>query len=136
MQLKRTSDSDPADWFDTAADRLKIADLAWQHEGFTPTGVECLHEATERYLKGFLIASGWTLQRTHDLELLTRAAMAFNSQFSGFLPSATELTEKFFEQHYPGGDLTRIAENYEPLRTKVGEIVELIKTSLPKYFPK
>jgi hypothetical protein len=135
MQLKRTNDNDPADWFDTAAERLKIADLAWQHEGFTATGIECLHKATERYFKGYLIARGWTLERTHDLELLTRAAIVFNSQFNVFLPSASELTQKFFEQHYSGGDLTKLADNYETLRSKVGELIELIKANLPQYFP-
>ena len=136
MLLKQTSDVNPADWFDTAADRLAIADLAWKYEGFTPTGIECLHEAAERYLKGYLIANGWVLQRTHDLGLLTRAAIGFNLQFNGFVPTATELTEKFFEQHYPGGDLTELAKNYETLRAKVGEMIELIKTLLPQYFPK
>jgi HEPN domain-containing protein len=136
MQLKRTNDKDPADWFDTALERLKIADLIWTHEGFTATGVECLHEAAERSLKGYLIANGWSLQRTHDLELLTRAAVGFNAQFSEFLAPAAVLTEKFFEQHYPGGDLTKLADDYETLRTKVGEMIEFIKISLPKFFPK
>jgi HEPN domain-containing protein len=134
MAFKQTSDKDPADWFEFAAERLKIADLAWKHEGFTPTGLECLQEAAERYLKGYLIAKGWQLQKTHDLERLMRVAEGIDKAFAPFVPMSIELTEKFFAQHYPGGDLTDLPSNYETLRSQVSEVIKIIKGALPNYF--
>ncbi|MBI4327393.1 MAG: hypothetical protein HY674_19330 [Chloroflexi bacterium] len=59
MLRKQSAETDPADWFYLAADRLKIADLVWRHEGLSPSGIELLQEAIERYLKGYLVAKGW-----------------------------------------------------------------------------
>ena len=136
MLRKQTSETNPADWFSLAEDRLKIADLAWKHEGVTAAGIECLQEAAERYLKGFPIAKGWKLKKTHDLETLVGDAIAFDQTFKTFTDVAGDLTEDFFAQHYPGGDMTGLGDDYEALRAKVGEMVELIKTSLPQFFPK
>jgi hypothetical protein len=58
MLRKQSSDKNPADWFYSADDRLKIADLAWEKEGLTQSGIELLQESVERYLKGFLVAKG------------------------------------------------------------------------------
>jgi HEPN domain-containing protein len=136
MKFKQTDPSVPGDWFDLAEDRLKIADLAWKHEGMTAAGLECLQESAERYIKGFLVAKGWQLVKTHDLGRLLRDANAIDPKFKVFLTMANELTDDFFAQHYPGGDLTNLGQNYESMRAEVGQMIELIKTSLPQFFPK
>ena len=94
-----------------------------------------MQEATERYLQGYLIARGWTLVKTHDLERLVKEAAQFEAKFSAFAPFAEELTEDFFAQHYPGGDLTQVGQNYETLREQAGEMIVLIQQSLPQFFP-
>jgi hypothetical protein len=43
MPPNKTDANNPADWFFSAADRLKVADLAWENEGLTHSGVELLH---------------------------------------------------------------------------------------------
>ena len=70
MKLGKTDESNPAHWFAFAAERLLAADLLSQHDGTSASSVEALQEAAERYLKGYLIAKGWTLKRTHDLKVL------------------------------------------------------------------
>ena len=94
-----------------------------------------MQEAAERYLKGFLIAKGWTLKRTHDLKVLVRDAATMVPEFTRFQDLADRLTAEFFEQHYPGGDLTHVGENFPDMRTGVGEMVALIQRSVPGYFP-
>jgi HEPN domain-containing protein len=136
MLRKQTSDKNPADWFDLAEDRLKVADLAWKYEGITAAGIECLQEAAERYLKGFLIAKGWKLEKTHDLARLVGDAVTYHKSFTAFSALAIALTEEFFAQHYPGGDMTTLGANYETMRAAVGDLVELIKKSVPQHFPK
>jgi len=134
MKLGKTDESNPADWFAFAAERLLAADVLSRHDGTSASSVEALQEAAERYLKGFLIAKGWALKRTHDLKVLVKDAAVFASEFNRFLDLAERLTAEFFEQHYPGGDLTHVGENYRDMRSGVGEIVALIRRALPGCF--
>ena len=135
MKLGKTDESNPAHWFAFAAERLLAADLLSRHDGTSASSVEALQEAAERYLKGYLIAKGWTLKRTHDLKVLVRDAAAHAPDFLRFLDLADSLTAEFFEQHYPGGDLTHVGENYAAMRAELGEIVALIERALPEHFP-
>ena len=63
----KTDEANPQDWFLLAGERLSAADVLYAESGSTYTGIEILHEAVERYLKGFLIAKGWRLRKVHDL---------------------------------------------------------------------
>jgi HEPN domain-containing protein len=134
MLRKQSSDKNPADWFYSAKDRLKVADLAWEKEGLTQSGIELLQESVERYLKGFLVAKGWKLRKTHDLDVLLIDAIGIDSRFNQFQGLADELTRDFFAQHYPGGDWTDLGRNYESLRKQTGDLIELIKQNLPQFF--
>jgi len=135
MLRKQSSETDPADWFHVAAERLRGADVLWAADGLTFCGIELLQEAMERYLKGYLIAKGWSLAKTHDLGKLLKEACQYDPTFAQFKNLSAELTRDIFAQHYPGGDWTDIGENYEALRQQAGELVALIKQSLPEYWP-
>ena len=135
MLHRKTDDQNPADWFAFAEERLQGADVLRKSEGITALGIEALQEATERYLKGFLIAKGWTLIKTHDLERLVKEAAQFDHCFAVFQAFAIELTEDFFDQHYPGGDLTLVGQNYDTHRQQAAEMLEIIQQSLPQFFP-
>lgn len=127
----KTDERNPDDWFLLAKERLKSADALWTQFGPSYSGVELLDEAVERYLKGYLVANGWPLERIHDLNRLVEAAMAFEPQFADFAELAHSLTEQFWEQHYPGGDLTEVGSDYEVLRQQAGEMIVLILASMP-----
>jgi HEPN domain-containing protein len=134
MLHRPTDETDPKDWFLFAADRLKSADRLWKADGLTMTGIETLQEAVERYLKGYLVAKGWRLEKIHALTKLLEEAIRFDQQFARFRNFATELSADFFAQHYPGGDLTDVGSNYAEFRKQADELVALIKRTLPKYF--
>ena len=136
MLRKKTSAINPADWFAFAEERLRGADVLWKSEGVTALGMEALQESAERYLKGYLIAKGWRLIKTHDLEKLVDEARHFDSRFSRFSDLAAQLTEEFFLQHYPGHDTTDLGRDYEILRHQAGDLIALIEEALPQYFPK
>jgi HEPN domain-containing protein len=127
--------SDPANpdaWFILAKDRLEKADALYEQFGASWSGVELLQEAAERYLKGFLVARGWNLVKTHDLNCLLASACEFDNSFSCFAPPCQILTEQFWEQHYPGGDLEEVGEGYSELRDAVGRMVQLILVNTNK----
>jgi len=126
----KTSEENPADWFLLAADRLKVADLAYATHGITYSGVELLQEAVERYLKGYLVAKGWRLVKTHDLPTLVRAAIEFDQAFTAFSGLAADLTESFWSQHYPGGDMEGFGSDYDELRRQAGDLIQLILVAI------
>jgi hypothetical protein len=41
------------------------------------------------------------------------------------------LTEQFWAQHYPGGDLTHVGADYAKLRSDAGQLADLIVTGIP-----
>jgi len=43
---------------------------------------------------------------------------------------AQSLTEQFWEQHYPGGDLDEVGHDYSALRQALGEMVQIIETEI------
>lgn len=135
LHRKQSSETDPADWFYAANERLRGADLFWESDGLTLVGIELLQEAAERYLKGYLIAKGWPLARTHDLRTLVSEAVGIDPAFARFKGLAADLTADFFAQHYPGGDWTNVGLNYETMRKEAAEMIDLIHQSLPQFFP-
>jgi len=134
MPTGKTNEQNPGDWFDFAQERWLAARLVWSEKQLAASATELLQEAIERYLKGYLIANGWSLVRTHDLAALLKAATNYDAEFQRFASMTIELTENFFAQHYPGGDLTEIAGDYENLQSLSGELIELIEAKLPHYF--
>jgi HEPN domain-containing protein len=113
-----------------AGERLSAADVLFAQSGSTYSGIEILHEAVERYLKGFLIAKGWQLRKVHDLTFLNDEAKEFESRFTAFDDLCESLTEQFWAQHYPGGDLSTVGADYDMLRQQTGKLVALIDASI------
>ncbi len=134
----KTEEDNPQHWFLLAAERLRAADVLFAHEGPTYTGIETLQEAVERYLKGFLIARGWTLQKVHDLTFLNDETKKFDERFGLYDDLCESLTEQFWAQHYPGGDLSTVGSDYEALRRQAGlrprrgELIAFIESFFPQ----
>ncbi len=122
----KTDENNPHDWLRSGGIRLRSADHLVEIEGVTESAIELLQEATERFLKAYLISKGWKLRRTHDLSNLMAEAVAFDPYFARFEDFADSLTDQFWAQHYPGGDQSGLGANYEDLRTQAGELVSLI----------
>ncbi len=112
----RTSENNPQDWLFLAEERLRAADALFSHEGSTLSGVELLQESIERFLKAFLVSRGWPLRKVHDLAFLLDECVAREPRFEVFQDLAESLTEQFWAQHYPGGDLTvrRVGSKHRP----------------------
>ena len=81
-------------------------------------------------LKGYLIAHGWKLIKTHDLSMLLTEAGRFDPGLAEFMDLADELGHDFFAQHYPGMDMTHVGDNYETLREMAGRLVARIADQL------
>jgi len=127
----KTDETNPAHWFLFAAERLRAADALFGAAGASSSVVELLQESIERYLKGYLIAHGWPLQKIHNLAVLLDHAVRFDDRFDPFSDLCEELTSQFWNQHYPGADFSDVGADYEHLRRQAGELVAFILASIP-----
>jgi len=125
-----TDPQNPQHWILLAQERLEKADALFERFGSSYSGVELLQEAVERFLKGYLVSKGWRLIRTHNLPELVAEAADYNADFKRFLDFAASQTKQFWEQHYPGGDLTEVGSDYSDLRQQAGELAALILASV------
>jgi len=126
----KTDENNPQDWLRSARSRLHSTDLLYPIEGASESVIELLQEATERFLKAYLIGRGWKLHKIHDLGALVAEAVTLDPRFTVFEDFADNLTDQFWAQHYPGGDLNQIGQDYPDLRQALGELVALIESEI------
>jgi len=93
----------PSEWFAKADDDIRAAELLLAHNG--PLSIASFHvqQAVEKYLKGYLLSTGWSLARIHDLEALVEEASARDRDFVPFLTACQRITEYYIESRYPLG---------------------------------
>ena len=127
----KTDETNPHHWFFLAAERLEAADALYEARGACYSAIELLQEAVERYLKGFLIWTGWPLRKVHNLSTILDAAVERDSRFKTFADLCEKLTAQYWAQHYPGGDLEDVGSDYDELRQQAGEMIDLILASVP-----
>lgn len=126
----KTNENNSRDWLRSAHARLRSVDLLYPLEGASESVIELLQEASERFLKAYLIERGWELRKIHDLGALVADAVNLDSRFTAFEEFADNLTDQFWAQHYPGGDLDEVGQDYPALRHSLGQLVALIEETL------
>ncbi|MFB0543252.1 MAG: HEPN domain-containing protein, partial [Candidatus Bathyarchaeia archaeon] len=57
------------EWFERGRKDLEVTKILVKEE-YLDIALFHMHQAVEKYLKGFLISKGWKLKRVHDLEML------------------------------------------------------------------
>ena len=60
-----------------------------------------LQQALEKYLKGFLLAKGWRLKKTHELETLLVEAVKYDSSLKSFRQLCEKISTYYFTERYP-----------------------------------
>ncbi|MBI2357863.1 MAG: HEPN domain-containing protein [Deltaproteobacteria bacterium] len=90
----------PKDWFRIAEKDFRRAQQLLKLED--PEGAAYnLQQATEKYLKGFLLAKGWHLKRIHDLEVLLNDALKYEASLEEFREVCQKITNYYFLNRYP-----------------------------------
>lgn len=62
------------EWFEKGLRDIEVAQFLYDHNHYTDAIALNIHQALEKYLKGFLLKNGWTLQKPHDLITLASRA--------------------------------------------------------------
>lgn len=91
------------EWFDKGNKDIKDAEFLFKHNRALETVSFHIHQAAEKYLKGFLISRGKELELIHDLVKLLHGAIKIDSDFLQFKEIAEKVTNFYFESRYPVG---------------------------------
>ncbi len=58
------------EWFEREKRDFEVAKLIFAHGNYYNEATFLLHQAVEKYLKGYLIFHGWKLKKIHDIYIL------------------------------------------------------------------
>ena len=112
-----------AEWLRFADENLLVAEreLAYEEPAFHTVCFLC-QSAAEKYLKGYLIAQGWSLEKTHDIVVLLGLCADYDESFVELLEDGAVLNEYIVAGRYPG-DLA-----YETIgKAEAEEAVEIVR---------
>lgn len=123
----------PIDWFARGDLDIQAAKILLSESGpLTIVGFH-LQQTIEKYLKGFLLSTGWSLRRIQDLEVLIQEAIAHDVDFASFLAPCQEITEYYIETRYPMNIHTSLQR--ETLAANLETTEELISLIRQKVTP-
>jgi HEPN domain-containing protein len=112
------------EWIERGKHDLEVAKILLAEEEYSDVVLFHIHQAVEKYLKGFLIYKGWGLKKIHDIELLITEAMSFDDEFQKYLDLGRELTAFYYEERYPPGPITSYSK--EEIEETLGVAEEVI----------
>jgi len=98
------------EWIERGERDLAAAELLFDKSEYFDVVLFHLHQAVEKFLKGFLIHSGWRLKKIHDLETLITEAIDFDGAFEKYLDLARKLTAFYYQERYPPGPVSPLFE--------------------------
>lgn len=93
----------PAEWLRFAKENLEVAEreLTYDVPAYHTICFLC-QSAAEKYLKGYLIGKGWSLEKTHDIVVLLGRCMKYDSEFGDLREDGSVLNEYMIAGRYPG----------------------------------
>lgn len=119
------------EWLERGKHDLEVARFLLIKEEYSDVVLFHIHQAVEKYLKGFLISRDWKLKKIHDLELLVTEAMFFNDEFQKYLDLGRKLTAFYYEERYPPGPITYYSkEEIEEILEIADEIIKELKEKI------
>jgi len=108
--MQREESRYPKDWFRIgdkelyrAKNLLKLKDL--EGAGFN------IQQAVEKYLKGYLLSTGWKLRRIHHLETLLNEVIRYDPSFEEYRAACQKITQYYVEERYPLGGSSELTED-------------------------
>ena len=95
--------STPAAWLKYAEGDLRVAKAGMRSKDPAYATICFLCQGSgEKFLKAFLIANGWELEKTHDVKKLLKYCQNFNPAFARLEADAETLNTYITAGRYPG----------------------------------
>jgi len=121
------------EWIERGRHDLEVAKILLAEEEYFDVVLFHIHQAVEKYLKGFLISKGWGLKKIHDIELLITEAMSFDDEFQKYLDLGRELTAFYYEERYPPGPITSYSkEEIKEVLRVAEELIDKLKEGIKR----
>ncbi len=114
------------EWFERGKRDLEVAKILLLDEKYSDIVLFHIHQAVEKYLKGFLIYKGWKLKKIHDIEVIITEAVNFNKEFQKYLDFSRKLTAFYLEERYPPRPITYYS------KTEIKETLEIAEEIIYK----
>lgn len=89
------------EWFKKARDDYKSAKVVLEEGGYYGTTCFLAQQIAEKYLKGFLVFSGWKLEKVHDLVKLLNECKKILPDFDGLKEECILVSGYYIETRYP-----------------------------------
>lgn len=119
------------EWLERGEHDLATAKTSITQNGYPDVILFLLHQALEKYIKGYLLWHGWKLKKIHDLETLFTEAIEFNKRFKKYLDFGRRLTAYYYEGRYPPGPILKISKEKTESALKTTEkIINMIKSKI------
>ncbi|OHB95876.1 MAG: hypothetical protein A3I59_01855 [Planctomycetes bacterium RIFCSPLOWO2_02_FULL_50_16] len=110
-------------WFERGTHDIETAQLLLDKQGYTDIIAFHIHQAVEKYLKGYLVFNGKRHHDTHELKLLVKAAAELDQGLSRHVGFCDRITRYYVQECYPSGPL--IEYSYQELAQDLKEAWEL-----------
>lgn len=91
------------EWFNKSKSDIKEAEFLLMHNRPLHNVAFFIHQAIEKYLKGFLLSKGWELEKIHDLGKLVKECIKIDADFKKFSEPLRKIKNYYFETRYPIG---------------------------------
>lgn len=90
----------PSEWIERAEQDLRRVARRLT-EGDTEDAAFHLQQAIEKFLKGFLLSTGWKLKKIHDLEALLDDAVRVTPDLEMYRALCQQVTGYYLAERYP-----------------------------------
>ena len=103
IELSKRHAETSLEWLRFATENLLVAERALSYEEPACHTICFLcQSAAEKYLKAYLIAQGWKLERTHDIVVLLGLCADYDVAFAELTSDGAILNEYTVAGRYPG----------------------------------
>lgn len=121
------------EWFEKGNHDLEDAKKLLQAGGYPDTICFHCHQASEKYLKGFLVFNNKKFRRIHDLVIFLEDCHKIDKEFKEILEDYKKLNKYYIESRYPA----EIPISYSEAETKkalerAGKIVSFVAQKITK----
>ncbi|MFQ5863314.1 MAG: HEPN domain-containing protein [Candidatus Brocadiales bacterium] len=106
-------------WFERGAHDIETAQLLHDRQGYTDIIAFHIHQAVEKYLKGYLVFNDKKPHDTHELKLLIKEAAKLDQGLSEYVEFCDRVTRYYVQECYPTGPL--IEYSYQELAKDLEE---------------
>jgi len=122
----------PVDWLRIAEKDLNrvarlVDDADAEGAGFN------LEQATEKFIKSYLLTKGWTLKKTHNLDSLLNELVQYLPETERFRGVCQQILDFYWADRYP--DMAEMAPSLVEVRAAFSEVqplFEIIKAQITK----